>query len=268
MSTGTPALVRRVDGMTFGRPTHWYVRADTGERIDGVTTILKGFMPTPALIRWASNTTAEAAVDRWDELSAMGVSERLKTLKGAAWDKRDAAALRGTELHGHAERLAHGHEVEVSDEQLPLVESAARFLDDWRVEPLIVEATVYQLAHGWSGTLDLVARLRDGRVWLLDYKSGSGVYPDHALQLAAYANAEAWVDGEGAAQPLPRIDAGGVVHVRSDGYDLIPVDIGPDVYRVFRHGCMVARFNATQDKAREGKAPGVIGAPIYLGETA
>lgn len=84
MSTGTPALVRRVDGMTFGRPTHWYVRADTGERIDGVTTILKGFMPTPALIRWASNTTAEAAVDRWDELSAMGVSERLKTLKGAA----------------------------------------------------------------------------------------------------------------------------------------------------------------------------------------
>lgn len=261
------APIRRVDGTAFGKPTHWYVDA-AGDRVPGVTTVIKGFMPTPALIRWASNTTAEQAVDRWDELAAMTATERLKALKSAAWDARDAAALRGTELHRHAERLSRGESVEVSDEQLPLVESAARFLDEWAAEPVLTEATVYHLAHGWAGSLDLVARLSDGRTWILDYKSGKGVYADHALQLSAYAHADAWVDGDGNAQPMPDIDCGAVVHVRSDGYDVVPLDIGDDVYKVFRHGSMVARWNATQEQARKGKARGVVGAPIYLGESA
>ena len=259
----TPAPIRRVEGRAFGRPTHWYENVATGERIDGVTTLEKNFLPTPALIRWASNTTAEQAVDRWDELSALGVTERLKVLKGAAWESRDKAALRGTELHAHAERLIHGEPVEVSDEQLPLVESAARFLDDWEVEPILVERPVYHLAHGWAGTLDIVGRLRDGRVWICDYKTGKAAYPEHALQLACYANAEGWVDDEGEAHAMPPVEAGGVVHVRADGYDLIPLDISDGVYRVFRHGCVVARFVMAQEKARK-HGGGVIGSPLRI----
>ncbi len=259
----TPAGIVRKEGKSFGRATHWYERVDTGERIDGVTTLIKGFMPTPALIRWASNTTAEQAVDRWDELAGMGVSERLKALKSAAWDARDKAALRGTELHQHAERLIHGETTDVSDEQLPLVESAARFLDDWEAEPILVERSVYHLAHGWAGTLDVVARLRDGRVWLIDYKSGKGIYGEFALQLSAYAHAEAWVDDDDLAQPMPVIDAGGAVHVRADGYDLVPLDVSDATYAIFRHGCVVARWNAAQEKARK-HGGGVVGSPLRI----
>lgn len=259
----TAAPIRRREGKAFGKPTHWYERIDTGERIDGVTTLLKGFMPTPALIRWASNTTAEQAVNRWDELADLPVAERLKALKSAAWDARDKAALRGTELHEHAERLIHGEAVEVSDEQLPLVESAARFIDDWQAEQLIVERPVYHLAHGWAGTLDVVAVLRDGRTWLLDYKSGKGIYSEFALQLSAYAHAEAWVDYRDMAQPMPVIDAGGAVHVRADGYDLVPLDIGDATYATFRHGCVVARWNAAQEKARKSGG-GVVGSPLRI----
>ena len=259
----TPAPIRRVEGKAFGKPTHWYVRVDTGEKVPGVTTIIKDFMPKPALIRWASNTTAEQAVDRWDELAGMGVSERLKALKSAAWDARDKAALRGTELHAHAERLVHGQPVEVGDEQLPLVESAARFLDDWDLEPLLVERAVWHLRHGWAGTLDVVGRLRDGRIWLCDYKTGRGAFPDHALQLAAYMRAEGWADDEGDAHAMPAIEAGGVVHVRADGYDLIPLDVSDRTYEVFRHGCVVARFNAAQERARK-HGGGAVGSPLRI----
>ena len=259
----TPAPIRRVEGRSFGRATHWYERVDDASRVDGTTTLLKNALPTPALIRWASNTTAEQAVDRWDELSQLGVTERLKVLKGAAWEARDKAGLRGTELHAHAERLVHGEPVEVSDEQLPLVESAARFLDDWQVEPVLVERPVWNLRHGWAGTLDLVARIADGRTWILDYKTSKGIYAEVSLQLACYAHAEGWADDDWQAHPLPRIDAGGAVHVRSDGYDLVPVDVSDAAYATFRHATVVARWVMAQERARK-HGGGAVGSPLRI----
>ena len=54
---------RRIDKMAFGKPTHYYQDAN-GNRIPGVTTILNEGLPKPALINWAANATAEAAVLR------------------------------------------------------------------------------------------------------------------------------------------------------------------------------------------------------------
>jgi len=48
---------------------HHYVDAEN-RRVPGVTTIL-GALPKDALINWAANTTADAAVNRWDELGAL-----------------------------------------------------------------------------------------------------------------------------------------------------------------------------------------------------
>ena len=42
---------------------------------------------------------------------------------------------------------------------------------------------MYSVTHGYAGTLDLIATLRDGRKrWLLDLKTSKGVYGDMALQ--------------------------------------------------------------------------------------
>ncbi|HET6919409.1 MAG TPA: hypothetical protein VFI46_08095 [Jiangellaceae bacterium] len=248
IATAAPAGVRRIDR---GR-NHWYVGPD-GTKLAGVTSILKAGVPAPALIRWASNSVAEYAIDRWDELEGLAPSERLKRLKGAPWAERDAAAVRGQDVHGLAERLGRGERVDVPEPLRGHVESCVRFLDDWDAQPVLSECTVYSLRWSYAGTLDLIADLADGQRWLLDFKTGRGVYGETALQLAAYRYAEHYTNGA-EEHVLPEVDTCGVVHLRSDGYDLLPVEAGPREHRDFLYAAAIARF---ADRSRD-----LIGAPL------
>jgi hypothetical protein len=243
--------IKRVN---YGRG-HGYIDTDTGVKIRGVTTILSDGLPKPALLNWAANVTAEYAVDRWDDLSALSPSKRLKELQGARYADRDAAANRGTQVHGLAERLAQGEEVDVPDALRGHVESAVRFLDDWNVQPVITEAVVVSYKHMWAGTLDLIADLADGQRWLLDYKtSRSGAYGDTAFQLAAYRYADCYLDPvSGVELPMPEVDAAGVAWIRADGYDLYPYEAGAAQYREFRYIQMVAELG-DRSKSYKGEA--------------
>ena len=236
--------IRRVDGKSFGRPTHHYVDA-TGARIPGVTSIIGDGLPKPALVAWAANITAETAVNRWQELADMPVADRLKLLNGCRYEERDTAARRGTEVHALAEQLIHGAAVHVPEELTGHVDSYLKFLDDWDPQPVLTEAVVYSRPYGYAGTLDLIADLNDGFRWLLDVKTTrSGVYGDTAFQLAAYRYADRYLDAEGQAQDMPEVDATGVIWVRSDGYDLIPIHANEHVLTQFRHIAVVARAQA------------------------
>ncbi len=83
---------------------HYYTDED-GTKLDGVTTLIGDGLPKPALINWAANTTADYAVDHWNELSHNSVSERINKLRKARFAERDKAAKRGTEVHALAEKL-------------------------------------------------------------------------------------------------------------------------------------------------------------------
>src|SRR5690625_7434307 len=97
-------MIKRVDR---GK-NHWYVDVDTDRKVPGVTTLLDKGVPKPALINWAGNATAEAAIDRWEEFDAMAQAARLDELKRARYGERDRAAKRGTEVHDIAEELVPG----------------------------------------------------------------------------------------------------------------------------------------------------------------
>lgn len=237
--TGFAPPIRRINR---GR-NHHYVDAN-GVRVPGVTSVLSAGVAKPALVAWAANTTAEAAVDRWDELTPLPPSERLKVLKKARFEDRDQAARRGTDVHKLGEQLALGEEVDVPDALAGHVESYVRFLDDWEPEVLLSEVTVVSFQHGWAGTLDLIAHMptRDTRA-LLDLKtSRSGVFAETALQLAAYRHADAWIDGDGAERPMPAIDECLAVHVTADTYRLLPVTAAAAEYRLFRYAQQLAEF--------------------------
>src|SRR6266498_3108607 len=205
---------------------HSYIDTDTGLKIPGVTTITGDGIPKPALLKWSAETTASYAVDHWDELSTKAPSVRLKELYGARYAVKDAAANRGTQVHK---------------------------LDDFDVQPILVEATVWHPEHGYCGTLDLIADLLDpddpdqARLrYLLDIKtSRSGVFGEHALQLAGYRHAPVWVDADGTEHDMPTVDATGVVHVRADGYDLVPVEAGEAQFRTFLYAQQIGQFLAT-----------------------
>ena len=70
------------------------------------------------------------------------------------------------------------------------------------------------------------------------------MYGDVAFQLAAYRYADRYLDGDGQPQPMPEVDATGVIWVRSDGYDLIPVVTNERVLTEFRHIAVVGRAAA------------------------
>jgi len=233
-----------------------------GRKVPSVTTILSDGWPKPALAYWAAKEAAAAAVNRWDELAALPVSERIETIKRAPWERRDAAALRGTEIHELGERLVAGEPVEIPDAFLGPVNAYARFLDRFDVQPILVERPVANVSHEWAGTFDLRARLYDGTDWLLDLKTGSGVYETHAIQLAAYAHAEIYVDNGGEVRAWDPPQRCGVVHLTSDSAELIPVDARARAYAVFRHDAIVARFRRDVTAAFKEKTAWPIGEPI------
>ena len=57
---------------------------------------------------------------------------------------------------------------------------------DYEVEPLAVEVLMHSDTYGFAGTADLVCRVKSGKVILVDFKSGSSVYDDYAVQLEMY----------------------------------------------------------------------------------
>lgn len=216
-----------------------------GQKVRGVTTIIGDGIPKPALINWAANTTAEYAVDNWDDLGGMKVAARLAKLKSARYDDRDTAARRGTEVHALAEQLVHGEKVDVPDELAGHVDSYLRFLDEWDPQPVLVEAVVFSRRYRYGGTLDLVADLADGSRWLVDVKTTrSGVYGETGLQLAAYRYADFYLGEDLAEEPMPEVDRTGVVWVRSDGYDMVPVEAGPEQLKTFRHAAWLGEHCA------------------------
>lgn len=225
----------------YGRG-HGYRDAEN-RKVPGVTTLTGNGFPKPALVPWAAETTAGYAIDHWDELAALPPSERMKRMKKAPTEARNSAALRGTKLHALATGLIAGDEVPVPDESASLVETYLRFLDEWDPAPVAVEAPVVSYRHGYAGTLDLIADVPVYGRGLMDIKtSRSGVYGDVALQLAGYRYADTYQDNDGTEHGMPAVDFTAVVWVREDGYDVIPVDAGPEQHRAFLYVAQVAAF--------------------------
>jgi hypothetical protein len=214
-----------------------------GEPVPGVTTIINQGVPKPALIDWAARQSAGYAIDNWAELAKLNSSERLRRIERARFEILRGASVRGTDVHQLALRLAAGQEVDVPEQLEGHIDAYLQFATDWQPVELLTEVVIGNRRHRYMGTLDTLAQLADGKTWLLDWKTGqSGIWPEAALQLAAYRHAEFYLNAVGNEQPLPRVDQAGCIWLRADGYDLVPVDTSPETFRVFLYAQQVARF--------------------------
>jgi len=241
---------------------HYYKDA-AGTRVPGVTTIIGDGVPKPALINWAANATAEYAVDHWDDIAEQKPAARLKRLQGARYLEKDAAARRGTEVHRAAEELLAGKSVKVPEEIAGHVESYARFLDEFEVEPYFVEFSCVSYRWGYAGTADLCAQVtlpdHGPKTLLMDLKTTrSGIFGETALQLAAYRYADAWVIDDEEIDAV-EVDYCAAIHVRADGYDLVPVEADENIHKAFLYAMKVREF--------VGASRDLIGAPIIAPTT-
>jgi hypothetical protein len=234
-----------------------------GAKVPGVTTVLDKGVPKPALIDWAARQSASYAVDHWGELEQMAPSERLEAIRGARWATLQQAGERGREVHQLVHRYVIGESVTPPDDLAGHFDAGCRFVDEWRLQELAIEVAVFHRAapeegrpHPYGGRFDLLGRLADGALWLLDFKTSlRGVFMEYALQLAGYRYADFYVleddvDETGAARehPMPAVDRTGVVHLRADGsYDLVPLQADYAALEVFTAAQQVAAF-ATSDR--------------------
>jgi hypothetical protein len=224
-------------GLIFNAGSHRYWL--DGKPVPGVTTIL-GVLDKPAIPKWAAGQVAEYVADHPDgveTLRGLGRGPMVQALKGIPWERRDQAGVRGNVLHDYAEQILNGAEVEVAEEHVPVMEHAIAFMEDWHIEPLLVEAACASREHRWAGTLDLIAEYvhpetgHEG-VAIFDWKSGKALYPEYAWQLNAYAFAE-FYGLRGDEHPVPTTDAAFGVQIRPDGYDVAPFAFGPHIYEEF-----------------------------------
>lgn len=226
-----------------------------GEPAIGVTRALGEGFPKPALIGWAANSTRDYAVDHWDELAAMGPAAKIKALSGARYADRDEAGNAGTQVHRIAQALAAGKEVDVPEAIVGHVDSYLKFVDEWDPLEVLTEAIVINRRFGYMGTLDVVAHMA-GSTWLIDYKTArSGVFAENALQLAGYRNAESYLVGASLDEnPMPAVDKTGVLWLRSDGYDLVPVEVGAEEFRIFLYALGIAKWRDSESVVGEALA--------------
>ncbi|GAA4762334.1 hypothetical protein [Microbacterium gilvum] len=244
----TPSLFPTFKRRNFGRGHAYYL---DGEKVDGVTTLLGDGARKKALEAWNGNVVADYAVDHWDELSQLSFSQRLDRLKKSRYEVRDEAARRGTEVHSLAEQIIKGQQVAVPDELAGHVESAVRFMDDWEVEELLVEAAGVNVEHRYGGTFDLLFRTRrfPGRTFLGDWKTSRDIYGETAMQLEAYSRFD-FVVGEGGGEvPLEGfgITDHVAIHIKSDDYVVYPMQRGDDVWSRFLATAASARANRKDD---------------------
>jgi hypothetical protein len=256
----------RLERRNYGRG-HGY-KLD-GRKVPSVTGILKA-KAKDALVNWAAEETAKAAINRWDELAGMDPIDRYNTLKGARYDVNRAATMRGNEIHLYGAQLAEGKQPDVPVEFLAPVEGYARFLDEWAIDPetVVTEAPCCNTVHRYAGTLDSIAFIGRLGTWaVLDLKSGRGVYNETALQLVGYARCDLWQPkGVKAAKagepdsevPLPDIDTSVsyVAHIGPDSTELLPVETGETEWNQFLYTKAIAAW----DKAVEDDPP--IGAAL------
>lgn len=264
------AVVKRT-----GRGGRDYTWGPTGEKFPSVTTLLGG-LAKPALPYWAAAEVAEEAYERAALLDQYRADDdkagAIRWLKDAPWRRSKSASETGTAVHARIEALTTGAQVgPAGPEEVPFIRSWDAFRRDNEPEFHMAEAPVFNREEKYAGTLDAVATFHKGEhaggPYVIDYKTSSKSlaflaanrkpgppYPEIALQLAAYGHATFVGVADGSEQPMPETVGGIAIILFSDGYRLVPVETGEDVFMAFRYAREAYRWSAVTSKTVFGDA--------------
>ncbi len=147
-------------------PKAGYFLKDGITKVPGTTTICSAYKDSGGLIHWA-----------WNQ-GKQGLDYR---------ETRDKAGDIGTLVHAAIEAYIGGTPLPVLDE---VSERAYQAFLRWEGQNKILfieqEIQLVSEEYEYGGTLDAVG-IADGEHILLDWKTAKGLYKNHVLQLAAYA---------------------------------------------------------------------------------
>ena len=218
-----------------------------GERFISVTNVLQHTISKPVLVPWAAKLVAE--------FGKANPGLDIKEWKKQPTLVKDKASERGTNIHAWCEQFflnpaaavaAIPHEY--SKECIGFIKAVERF----QIVPIAAEATVYSRAHGHAGTNDFFGTIL-GQPAGADIKTGKNVYPEYALQIAAYSNAEFVGLPDGSEAPIPLTAKSYVIHVDHGTTRLIPLRSSPKEFEAFICAVGLARWLVEESKHVIGK---------------
>lgn len=161
-----------------------------GDYAYGVTTAL-GIIAKPQLIPWAARMAGEYVKENLVPgvaLDEIEIQKLVKEATSAHRNRKEGAADAGTYVHNWIEDYVNGKNPDMPVS--PVIQGVIKDFLQWhdRVRPEVVyaERMLCSPTHKLAGTPDLIARV-DGKLTIMDWKTGSGIYPEMFLQMAAYA---------------------------------------------------------------------------------
>jgi len=233
--------------------SRFYHNPETRVSVPGVTSVI-GMLPKEFLGFWRAKLAAELAVDSLDFIKDMadrgGREAAVDYLKGAAGRYTKARAGIGSEAHDIFERMIRGEHVGRQRSDLePYRLNFQEFMDVVQPELAGAEDIAWSDTHGYAGSYDAMAwiwlaldangTLRVDRengtrtLVMCDWKTGANTYPDVALQLSAYENADRIIHADGTESPMPEFGGSAVLHITADQWTFKPINTGPEVFAVF-----------------------------------
>lgn len=229
-----------------------YIHPDTGEFIPGVTSII-GNLPKPFLKDWGQKLVAQEAVAKQTQvanLAAVDPDAAVDWLKKAPNRFTAHSAKVGHIAHAYFEDLALGNTVQVKDAELQIyVDHFKDYLDTMQPEFKLLEEGIWDDDYNYAGTFDAVVQYNKpeyhftvdgieqdlvGIAWQDNKTTRSGVHAEVGLQLAAYRHAKYILRPDGTTVRNRPGDMALVLHVRPEGWELIPVRAGAYELGVFR----------------------------------
>lgn len=272
-------------GSTTSRSGSRFYTWGRGERYWSVTTIL-GALPKDALKWWAARVVAEFAVDRSKTWFTMERGEAIEWLKREPLRYTNERANVGSAIHEAAEAfvLQRPMKGDFGEEERQAIGHFIGWVSLLGVKFLATEFQVYNRTQKYAGTGDAIVEIpysklldlahgnpalvpwtpREGRevvTLIVDYKTGGdveegkGIYPEVALQLAAYARAEFIGLPNGGEAPIPELDGAAALHVQAKGWRFVPVDaLREEVFTSFLYVREVFRWREDLSKEVLGTA--------------
>lgn len=230
----------------------------TGKRVPSVTTIT-GVIAKPHLYAWYAKEAARRAVDIGADLPDMlddkGKLKTIDFIKEAAFDKKSAAATRGTLVHDFAEMALKGQNPQIPEEVKPYINGYLKFREDHNPTFHHTEISIVNRTYQYGGAADFVMTTWEtfGIPVVGDWKTGNtGPWPEWLLQMAAYTRGELVLEKNGSllvAKPMPEVsqDQTFVVRILPDKYELWENDVSMErAFRAFK-ACRVL-YEWTKEK--------------------
>ena len=232
----------------------WYKVGD--QMLPPVTSILGIIDKSGPLVDWATKVAFEAVgatmlnfgykvmIDS-DDFN-LWVRTVLTLGKDDAKDVREEGAKKGKEAHELIAVMLQGNDPLVPDDLAPAVRGAREFIADYGLNVVAVEHPVWHPNEQYAGTVDFVGRNREGHLVVADWKRSSGIYPEHAYQITAYADAiEAITDEHVSHLYVVRLPKEGGEEAGYECHEVLDRDVARQTFRA-AHQLWAAHRNAKE----------------------